>query len=147
MTLEEIIRATAHRQAAAPLFNHAAQLWNHTFYWHSLRPPHGGMASIALTERFNAAFGGMGGLKQALVSSAAHQTSSCWLWLVIDAGALKVAATGDEVHPITLGYKPLIAIDAWPHAYHGDYEDRRADYVGALFEHLINWRFAAENLA
>jgi Fe-Mn family superoxide dismutase len=147
MTLGEIIRATAGKRAAAPVFNHAAQLWNHTFYWHSLRPPHGGSAPIDLTERINATFGGMEGLKQALVARAAHQTSSCWLWLVVDAGALKVAAMGYDDHPIRRGCKPLFAIDAWQHAYHADYEGRRADYIGALFEHLINWRFAAENFA
>ena len=146
MNLEQIIQATAGRRSAASLFNNAAQLWNHTFYWHSLRPRGHNTLPNTLSARINAAFGGIEGLKKEFIAGAARQFGSGWIWLVIEAGELKVVTTGNADSPITRGWKPLLAIDVWEHAYYLDYQNRRADYVNALLDNLINWQFAAENL-
>jgi superoxide dismutase, Fe-Mn family len=146
MTLEQIIKATAGKPTGAPLFNNAAQAWNHTFYWHSLRPSGPGGRPSALFSRINAAFGGIDGLKKEFIAAAARQFGSGWVWLVIEAGELKVVSTGNADNPITRGLKPLLTIDVWEHAYYLDHQHRRADYANAVFDNLINWQFAAENL-
>ena len=146
MNLEQIIQATAGRRSAASLFNNAAQLWNHTFYWHSLRPRGHNTLPSTLSARINAAFGGIEGLKREFIAGATRQFGSGWVWLIIEAGELKVVTTGNADHPITRGWKTLLAIDVWEHAYYLDYQNRYADYVNAVLDNLINWQFAAENL-
>jgi Fe-Mn family superoxide dismutase len=146
MTLEQIIKATAGKRTATSLFNSAAEAWNHTFYWHSLRPHGHRNVPSALFSRINTAFGGMDGLKQEFIARTARQFGSGWVWLVIEAGELKVVGTGNANHPIARRLKPLLAIDVWEHAYCLDREHRRNDYVNSLFDNLLNWQFAAENL-
>ncbi len=145
--LVDIVKATAGVAERAGIFNNAAQVWNHTFYWNSLKPNGGGAPTGALADKINAAFGGLDGFKKELANAAVTQFGSGWAWLVADAGVLKVVKTGNAEVPLTKGQTPLLTIDVWEHAYYLDYQNRRADYVGALIDKLLNWDFAAQNLA
>jgi Fe-Mn family superoxide dismutase len=128
------------------LFNNAAQIWNHTFYWRSLRRQGGGEPPVALARRIEASFGSLVECKKALATAATTQFGSGWAWLVLEGDALKVVKTSNAQTPLTTGMKPLLAIDVWEHAYYLDYQNRRADYVNAVLDKLINWSFAADNL-
>jgi len=147
MTLEQIIKATAGKSKEASIFNNAAQNWNHTFYWNSLRPQGERAIPAALTAKINSAFQSVDALKKELLTAATGQFGSGWVWLVAEGGALKVVKTGNAENPMTQGLKPLLTIDVWEHAYYLDYQNRRADHVNAVLDKLINWDFAAENLA
>jgi superoxide dismutase, Fe-Mn family len=146
MPLEKIIAAAAGKPDKAGIFNNAAQVWNHTFYWHSLRPHGGGEPPAALKQKIEAAFGGVAGFTQELANAAVTQFGSGWAWLVLAGDTLKVVKTANADNPTTQGLKPLLTIDVWEHAYYLDYQNRRADYVNAVIEKLFNWEFAAENL-
>ena len=146
LTLEEIITAAAGKADNAAIFNNAAQAWNHTFYWRSLTPKGGGKPPAVLMEKITAAFGTLEDCKKELGAAATTQFGSGWAWLAQDGGKLKVVKTGNADSPLTKGMKPLLTIDVWEHAYYLDYQNRRADYVSAVLEKLINWDFAAENL-
>ena len=145
-SLESIIRATAGKPDKAPVFNNAAQIWNHTFYWHSLKAQGGGEPPSALKQQIDASFGSLDACKKELLTAATTQFGSGWAWLVLDAGKLKVVKTGNAETPLTKGVKPLLTIDVWEHAYYLDYQNRRPDYVNAVLDKLINWGFAADNL-
>ncbi len=145
LSLEKIITSTAGRPETAAIFNNAAQTWNHTFYWKSMRPKGGGEPPAALKQKIEASFGSIDACKKALASAAAAQFGTGWVWLVLDGGKLKAVKTGDADTPLTSGMKPLLAIDVWEHAYYLDYQNRRADYVNAVLDKLINWEFALEN--
>ena len=145
MSLEGIIAATQHRRDA--MFNNAAQAWNHTFYWHSLQPPQPTSAIPRQLHTLIQAFGGLARLKQQLAAAATVQFGSGWAWLVLADSQLRVIATSNADTPLTTTMKPLLVLDVWEHAYYLDYRNRRADYVNAVLEHLLNWRFAAQNLA
>jgi Fe-Mn family superoxide dismutase len=147
MSLGRIILATAGNVDKAGVFNNAAQVWNHTFYWSSMKPNGGGKPAGILAEKIDSSFGGFDALKKELAGAAMGQFGSGWAWLVSDAGKLKVVKTGNAENPMTKGMKPLLTIDVWEHAYYLDYQNRRADYVNAVLEKLVNWDFAAENLA
>lgn len=146
LTLEEIIAATAGKADKAALFNNASQAWNHAFYWRSLAPKGGGVPPAALKLKIEAAFGTLENCKKELAAAATTQFGSGWAWLALDGGKLKVVKTGNADSPLTLGMKPLLTIDVWEHAYYLDYQNRRADYVSAVLEKLMNWEFAAQNL-
>ena len=146
LPLEKIIAATAGNADKTAIFNNAAQTWNHTFYWQSLRPKGGGDPPAALKQRLVAAFGSMDACKKELASAATSQFGSGWAWLVLEGDKLKVVKTANADTPLTKGMKPLLTIDVWEHAYYLDYRNRRADYVNAVLEKLINWEFAAKNL-
>jgi Fe-Mn family superoxide dismutase len=146
MPLESIIKATARQEDHTAIFNNAAQAWNHTFYWKSLRPNGGGDPPAVLKNLMQAAFGGVEQCKKELSKNAVAQFGSGWAWLVQDGEKLKVLKTPDAETPLTGGAKPLLAIDVWEHAYYLDYQNRRVDHVNAVLEKLINWEFAAENL-
>jgi Fe-Mn family superoxide dismutase len=128
LSLEKIITSTAGKPEKTAIFNNAAQNWNHTFYWNSLTPRGGGEPP-----------------KKELASVAVSQFGSGWAWLVIEDGKLKVVKTANADIPNTMGLKPLLAIDVWEHAYYLDYQNRRADYVNAVLDKLINWEFALQN--
>ncbi len=147
LTLGELVVATAGKPDHATIFNNAAQAWNHTFYWQSLRPDGGGEPPAALKQKIEKAFGSVDACKAELATAATTQFGSGWAWLVQDDGALKVVKSGNAGTPLTKGTKPLLAIDVWEHAYYLDYQNRRADHVNALLDRLINWDFAAANLA
>ncbi len=146
MPLEKVILATAGQADKVSIFNNAAQTWNHTFYWHSLRPGGGGQPPAALKQKLETAFGSFEECTKALAAAALGQFGSGWAWLVQAGDQIKVVKTGNADTPLTQRMKPLLTIDVWEHAYYLDYQNRRADYVGALLEKLINWQFAAENL-
>jgi superoxide dismutase, Fe-Mn family len=146
MRLEKIIKATAGQAEHAAIFNNAAQTWNHTFYGHSLRPKGGGEPPAVLNRLMQSAFGSVEACKKELAAAAVGQFGSGWAWLVMDGEKLKVVKTGNANSPLTQAATPLLTIDVWEHAYYLDYQNRRADYVSAVLDTLVNWEFAAENL-
>jgi len=145
LSLEKIITGAAGKPDKVAIFNNAAQIWNHTFYWKSLRPGGGGEPPSALKQKIEAAFGSVDACKKELASKAVSQFGSGWAWLVPDGGSLKVVKTANADCPLVTGLKPLLTIDVWEHAYYLDYQNRRADYVNAVLDKLINWEFALQN--
>lgn len=146
-TLEEIIMASAGDAGKAGIFNNAAQVWNHTFFWNSMKPGGGGAPAGKIAEKINADFGSFDAFKEAFKQAAATQFGSGWAWLVKGAdGKLKVTKTGNADLPMAHGDKALLTIDVWEHAYYLDYQNRRPDFVTAYLDHLVNWEFASENL-
>ena len=145
--LESIVVACASDPEKAAIYNNAAQVWNHTFYWRSLRPNGGGKPSGDLAGRIDASFGSFEEMKKHLSEAAAGQFGSGWAWLVAEKDALKVIKTSNAATPIASGLVPLLAIDVWEHAYYLDYQNRRKDYIAAVIDGLMNWDFASENLA
>jgi superoxide dismutase, Fe-Mn family len=146
MPLESIIRATARQADHTAIFNNAAQTWNHTFYWKSMKAKGGGEPPAALKTLMQDSFGGAEQCKKELSKAAVGQFGSGWAWLVLDGGKLKILKTPDAETPLSEGSTPLLTIDVWEHAYYLDYQNRRVDYVNALLDKLVNWEFAAENL-
>jgi Fe-Mn family superoxide dismutase len=146
-TLEKIIADSAGKADQAGIFNNSAQIWNHTFYWNSLKPNGGGKPSGKLAAMIDSDLGGFDNFKKELAATTVSQFGSGWGWLVVDGGKLKIVKTGNAEVPFTKGQKPLLTIDVWEHAYYLDYQNKRADYVNALIDKLLNWDFAAENLA
>lgn len=146
-SLEDIIKATVGKADKKGIFNNAAQIWNHTFYWNSMKPGGGGAPSGDLAAKIDADFGSFDKFKEAFSNEAATHFGSGWAWLVVDGGKLKVVSTHDAGVPFVDGQTPLITCDVWEHAYYLDYQNRRPDYVGTFLDHLVNWDFAAQNLA
>lgn len=146
MTLENIITTTAGLEDKSAIFNNAAQLWNHTFYWRSLIPKGGGEPPITLKQKIETAFGSMDTCRKELAAAATTQFGSGWAWLVLDHDKIRIIKTGNADMPLAKGMQPLLTIDVWEHAYYLDYQNRRADYVNAVIDKLINWEFAADNL-
>lgn len=144
--LEEHILATAGKPEKAGVFNNAAQIWNHTFYWHSLSPAGGGEPPVELKRLIDESFGGFDAFKQEFATAAVTQFGSGWAWLVLDGGQLKIRKTLNAETPLTTPQKPLLTIDVWEHAYYLDYQNLRAAYVNAVIDKLINWEFALKNL-
>jgi Fe-Mn family superoxide dismutase len=139
-TLEEIIQASS-----GGVFNNAAQVWNHTFYWNSLSPNGGGQPSGALADKIAEDFGSYDAFKEAFAKAAATQFGSGWAWLVLENGTLKITQTGNADTPLVKGQTPLLTIDVWEHAYYLDYQNKRPDYITTFVEKLANWEFAAQN--
>jgi len=146
MPLEKIITGAAGKAEYTAIFNNAAQTWNHTFYWRSLRPKGGGAPPEALQHKIETSFGSLDACKKELATVAMAQFGSGWAWLVLNGDKLQVIKTGNADVPMTAGMKPLLVIDVWEHAYYLDYQNRRLDYVKAVLDTLIDWDFAAENL-
>ena len=146
MPLDMVIAATAKDSQHKAIFNNAAQTWNHNFYWQSLKPNGGGEPPAALKAKLESSFGSVDAAKKALADAAMTQFGSGWAWLVADGDKLKVVQTTNADVPFTEGLKPLLNIDVWEHAYYIDYRNKRADYVNALLDKLINWEFALKNL-
>ncbi|MGH6872114.1 MAG: superoxide dismutase [Rhizomicrobium sp.] len=148
MKLEEIVRATAGKEAEAEkkIFNNAGQVWNHDFYWRSLSPkqtkPKG-----ALKDAIERDFGGTDKLIEALAKSGKEQFGSGWAWLVSKKGKLSVEKTGNALDPMAMGINSLLAVDVWEHAYYLDYQNERPRYLEAVLTKLLDWDFAAENLS
>lgn len=146
LSLEKLIAETGGKADKVAIFNNAAQTWNHTFYWRSLRPKGGGEPPATLKQKIDASFGSLDACKKALATAATAQFGSGWVWLVLQAGKLKVVKTDNADTPLTQDAKPLLTIDVWEHAYYLDCQNRRADYVNGVLDKLINWGFAADNL-
>jgi Fe-Mn family superoxide dismutase len=144
--LEKIILESAGKADKVGVFNNSAQVWNHTFFWHSLKPNGGRTPPAALAQRIEKDFGSFDNLKKELATAATTQFGSGWAWLVEENGKLLVTKTSNADLPMTKGQKALITIDVWEHAYYLDYQNRRPDYANAVIDKLLNWQFAAENL-
>jgi Fe-Mn family superoxide dismutase len=144
--LEAIVKETAGDAARAPVFNNAAQIWNHTFFWHSMKPNGGGIPVGALAAAIDRDLGGLEKLKEAFKQAAVTQFGSGWAWLVASKSALKVVKTPNAMCPLVDGDVPLLTCDVWEHAYYLDYQNRRPDFVQAFLDKLVNWEFAAANL-
>ena len=148
-TLEAIVKQSARRAASdpamTPLFNSAAQAWNHAFYWRSLRPEGGGGPQGALAARISSDFWDQRRFAETLKAAASGHFGSGWAWLVLDDGALRIVTTSNADTPIVRGQTPLLAIDVWEHAYYLDHHERRAAYVAGVVDSLLNWEFAERN--
>ncbi len=145
-SLEEIILLAAGDAARAGIFNNAAQVWNHTFFWHCMKPGGGGKPSGELAARIDAAFGGYDRFVEQFKAAAVGRFGSGWGWLVLEGGELKIVSTPNAETPLAKGQKALLTVDVWEHAYYLDYQNRRPDFVQAFLDHLVNWDFVAENL-
>jgi superoxide dismutase, Fe-Mn family len=146
-TLDEIVRHAAQRRASeaamAKLFNQAAQAWNHTFYWRSLRPPSTAKPQGALGDAIRGTFGGQTQFEEAFKTAATDQFASGWAWLVLDGRSLRIVTTGNAETPIAQGQqRPLLCVDVWEHAYYLDYQERRPEHLSAVIGNLLNWDFA-----
>lgn len=144
-TLEEIILLAAADPTKAGVFNNAAQIWNHTFFWHCMKPGGGGKPGGVLAARIDAAFGGYDKFAEQFKAAAVGRFGSGWAWLVLDGGELKILSTPNAETPFAKGQKALLTVDVWEHAYYLDYQNRRPDFVQAFLDHLVNWDFVAEN--
>jgi len=140
LSLEEIIV-----KSSGGIFNNAAQVWNHTFYWNSLMPNGGGQPSGALADAINAAFGSFEKFKEEFTKCAVTTFGSGWAWLVKNAdGSLAIVSTSNAGCPLTTGQTPILTCDVWEHAYYIDYRNARPAYVEHFWS-LANWDFAAKN--
>lgn len=145
-SLEEVIMASAGDASKAGIFNNAAQVWNHTFYWHSMKPGGGGAPSGNIAEKITADFGSFEKFAEEFKTAGATQFGSGWAWLVLDGGKLKVTKTPNADLPMAHGQKAILTMDVWEHAYYLDYQNRRPDYIGTFLDKLVNWDFASANL-
>jgi Fe-Mn family superoxide dismutase len=145
-SLERIIEQAADQENLRALFQNAAQAWNHAFYWNSLKPGGGGRPQGEVAERIEADFGGYDSFIARFAAAAAGQFGSGWAWLVLDGDRLEITQTSNADTPLAHGQTALLTIDVWEHAYYLDYRNRRADYVAAVLEKLINWDFANRTL-
>ena len=141
-SLEDVVKSSS-----GGIFNNAAQIWNHTFYWNSLSPNGGGEPTGALADKINAAFGSFAEFKAAFTTSAVNNFGSSWTWLVANSdGTLAIVNTSNAATPLTdEGVTPLLTVDLWEHAYYIDYRNVRPNYMDAFWA-LVNWDFAAANL-
>jgi Fe-Mn family superoxide dismutase len=145
-SLEGIIQKTTGDASKAGIFNNAAQTWNHTFYWHSMKKNGGGKPSADVAKMIDESFGGFDKFKEEFKNAAATQFGSGWAWLVLDKNALKIIKTSNADTPVAHGQKPLLTIDVWEHAYYLDFQNRRPDYIAAFIDNLLNWDFVSQNL-
>ncbi len=146
LSLEELIHRSSGDPELKGIFNNAAQVWNHSFYWHSMAPSGGGMPGGGLATLIKRDFGSFDAFLEEFKSKAASQFGSGWAWLVVDAGTLKIVTTSNADTPITQGVTPLLCVDVWEHAYYLDYQNGRADYLDVFFADLVDWSFAEKNL-
>lgn len=146
-SLETVVVGTAKDAQAKAIFNNAAQILNHDFYWHSMRPGGGGAPEGRIMSALNRDFGSVRQFREAFAKAADDHFGSGWAWLAAQKdGRLEIGATSDADTPLVWGKVPLLAIDVWEHAYYLDYQNRRADYVAAWLDKLVDWRFADRNL-
>ena len=141
-SLEDIIA-----KAEGGLFNNAAQVWNHTFYWSSLSPTGGGEPTGEVAEAINGAFGSYAAFREEFAKAATTQFGSGWAWLVDDGSGLKITQTANADLPLKHSQKALLTIDVWEHAYYIDFRNARPKYIDTYLDHLVNWDFVAQNLA
>ncbi len=142
MSLEDIIK-----KSSGPVFNNAAQIWNHTFYWNCLSPNGGGEPTGAVADAINKAFGSFAEFKAKFDDKAVNNFGSSWTWLVKNTdGSLEIVNTSNAGTPMTSGQTALLTVDLWEHAYYIDFRNARPNYLAAFWK-LVNWDFVAENLA
>lgn len=147
LSLEEIIKSTAKDTAKTGIFNNAAQAWNHSFYWQCLKAGGGGKPTGTIAQKIDAAWGSYEKFAEELKNAGTTQFGSGWAWLVQDGKDLKIVKTANADTPLAHAQKPILTIDVWEHAYYLDYQNRRADYLAAVIQNLINWDFVNANLS
>lgn len=140
-SLEDIIKSSE-----GGIFNNAAQVWNHTFYWNSMKPNGGGQPTGDLADAIKRDFGSFDKFKEEFSQAAATQFGSGWAWLVLSDGKLSVTKTGNADLPMKHGQKAILTIDVWEHAYYIDYRNLRPKYIETFLNSLVNWDFALANL-
>lgn len=143
--LEEVVKATYGKNV--PLFNNAAQHYNHAEYWKSMKPNGGGKLPGALEKALVDSFGSVDKAKADLVEAGTTQFGSGWAWLAVKDGKIVVLKTGNAENPLVLGAKPILTVDVWEHTYYIDYRNRRPDYLKAFVDNLVNWDYVAEQYA
>ena len=134
-------------KAEGGLFNNAAQIWNHTFYWSSMAPSGGGAPTGEVADRINDAFGSYESFREAFVKAATTQFGSGWAWLVDNGGTLEILQTANADLPMNHSAKALLTIDVWEHAYYIDFRNARPNYINTFMDSLLNWDFVADNLS
>jgi superoxide dismutase, Fe-Mn family len=140
-SLEEVIMSSE-----GPVFNNAAQIWNHTFYWSSMKPGGGGQPTGDLAAAITRDFGSFDKFKEEFTQAGITQFGSGWAWLVLEGGKLKVTKTPNADLPMKHGQKALLTMDVWEHAYYIDFRNARPKYIETFLTNLANWDFASENL-
>ncbi len=145
-SLENIIRETAGAAGQAAVFNNAAQVWNHSFFWQSMKPAGGGKPNGRLLELIEKSFGSFERFKADFTAAGGAQFGSGWVWLVQEGDALKIVKTANADTPLARGQNALLTCDVWEHAYYLDYQNRRQDFVQVFLERLANWELAAARL-
>ncbi len=147
MSLEEVIKKTAGDSSKGVLFNNVAQIWNHTFFWNSMKPNGGGLPTGAIAKKIDEDFGSFDKFKEEFKNAGMTQFGSGWVWLVLENGKLKVTKTPNADLPMAHGQVAILTCDVWEHAYYIDFQNRRPDFLTAFLEKLVNWDFANKNLA
>ncbi len=147
LQLEELIKKVGSDPSKVGIFNNAAQVFNHTFYWNSMKPQGGGVPSGKLADQINTTFNGFESFKKQFAEQAVAQFGSGWVWLGVKNNELQIIKTANAHTPITDGITPLITIDVWEHAYYLDYQNKRPSYVDVFLSHLVNWDFAEVNFS
>lgn len=146
-SLDQVIADSYGKADKVGIYNNAAQIWNHTFYWNGMKAGGGGAPTGSIGEKINADFGSYDAFRAAFSAAAMGQFGSGWAWLVNDGGKLKIVKTSNADGPGWMGQgKPLLVIDVWEHAYYVDFRNRRADYVAAFLDKLVNWAWAEAQL-
>lgn len=144
--LEDVIHE-AWKSGNTGVFNNAAQVWNHTFFWNCMKPAGGGAPTGAIADKINEAFGSYDKFKDEFKAAGTTQFGSGWAWLVLDGGALKVTKTPNAETPMVHGQTALLTCDVWEHAYYLDFQNRRPDFLATFLDNLVNWDFVNEQLA
>lgn len=145
-TLEEIILLSAHNPEMVSLFNNAAQDWNHSFYWRSMKAQGGGQPQGKLLEAIKKDFGSYEEFRKQFIDAGMRVFGSGWVWLVMEGETLKITATANADLPLLANQTALLVCDVWEHAYYLDYQNRRRSYVEIFLDHLVNWDFALINM-
>ena len=143
-SLKDIINKTYNTQYIG-IFNNAAQVWNHTFYWHSMTQNGGGQPSGIVLEKINSSFGSFENFCKEFKQAGTTQFGSGWAWLVLDNNNLKITKTPNADTPMVHGQIALLTCDVWEHAYYLDYQNKRPDYIDTFLKHLVNWKFVEDN--
>jgi len=147
LDLEAIVKKTAGDASKVGIFNNAAQVWNHSFYWKCMKPNGGGAPTGAVAQKIAADFGSFEKFVEEFKNAGATQFGSGWAWLVLNGDKLQVTKTPNAGNPLTEGMKPILVADVWEHAYYLDYQNRRPDYLTAFVDKLVNWDFVNSCLA
>jgi superoxide dismutase, Fe-Mn family len=142
MPLEEVIKNSSKDPEKKKIFNNAAQVWNHTFFWNCMKPGGGGSPTGPIAEKIQSDFGSYEKFAEAFKKAGVEQFGSGWAWLVLRNGKLEVMKTANADTPIAHGIEPILTVDVWEHAYYLDYQNKRPDFLDAFIKHLINWEFA-----
>lgn len=145
-SLEEIIKSTTNNSDKIGIFNNAAQVWNHTFYWHCMKTSGGGRPNGKIASKIDEDFGSFENFKDAFKTAATTQFGSGWAWLILEDDKLKITKTSNADTPLAHNQKALLTVDVWEHAYYLDYQNKRPDYLEVFLNSLVNWDFVNKNL-